>query len=167
MPAPDFASRGLSEEAAGAAGDIAELLDVMWERARQATAGAAAPTSLSQLRVMYLVDRAEGVRMRALCRELGSTPPSVSRLCDRLQALGFVERLPCPDSGREVALRLTTAGRTHLQRIREQRRTMLHGAIDAMPPAERRALALGLTGLHAQLTRTTGQHGRTGRTSAA
>ncbi len=139
----------------------------MWEKARQSTAGAAAPTSPSQLRLMYLVDREEGVRMRTVCRELGTAPPSVSRLCDRLQALGFVERLPCPGSGREVTLRLTGAGRAHLQRIREQRATMLHHAVDAMSQAERRALAVGLAGLHARLTANGGEHGAPGRTAAA
>jgi DNA-binding MarR family transcriptional regulator len=162
MPAPDFASRDLSHEATRSAGDITELLDVMWERARQATATATAPASTSQLRLMYLVDRAgpeDGIRMRAACKQLGAAAPSVSRLCDRLQAIGFLERRPCPDSGREVVLRLTGAGRTHLRRIREQRETMLHQAIDAMPHGERHALAVGLAGLHSKLT-ATGTAGR-------
>ncbi|MFF3485791.1 MarR family winged helix-turn-helix transcriptional regulator [Streptomyces sp. NPDC002701] len=170
MPPPDPASHDFSHEAARTAGGITELLDVMWERARQATATATSPASLSQLRLMYLVDRAdraEGLRMRTVCEQLGAAPPSVSRLCDRLQAIGFLERLPCPDSGREVVLRLTTAGRTHLQRIREQRETMLHHAIDAMPLTERRALAKGLAGLHAQLTTSTGAHRDAGSSSAA
>ncbi|KAA0941235.1 MarR family winged helix-turn-helix transcriptional regulator [Streptomyces apricus] len=165
MPVPDFTSRDLSHEATRSAGEIAELLDVMWEKARQATAAATAPASTSQLRLMYLVDRAgaeEGIRMRAVCEQLGAAPPSVSRLCDRLQAVGFLERRPCPDSGREVVLRLTSAGRTHLRRIREQRETMLHQAIDAMPHGERHALAVGLAGLHSRLTAT----GTTGRDTA-
>lgn len=150
MPAPDFAAHRVTHEAAQTANGIVELLDVMWESARE-TANPA-PASASQLRLMYVVERFEGIRMHALCRQLATTPPSVSRMCDRLQALGFLQRLPCADSGREVALQLTPAGRSHLRRIREQRENMLHQAISAMPEGDRRALANGLAGLHLQLT---------------
>ncbi|MFI6467943.1 MarR family winged helix-turn-helix transcriptional regulator [Streptomyces sp. NPDC050528] len=156
MSAPDSAPRRFSREATQSAGAIVELLDVMWARARESAT--TAPASTTQLRLMYLVDREGGIRMRALCKLLATAPPSVSRLCDRLQAIGFLERLPCPDSGREVTLRLTPAGRTHLLRIREQRENMLHRAISAMPQAERRALAKGLAGLHTQLGATADGH---------
>ncbi|CAG7654493.1 MarR family winged helix-turn-helix transcriptional regulator [Actinacidiphila bryophytorum] len=153
MPAPDFATHRDTHDAAQTANGIVELLDVMWESARE-TANPA-PASASQLRLMYVVDRFAGIRMHALCKQLATTPPSVSRMCDRLQALGFLERLPCADSGREVALQLTSAGQSHLQRIREQRENMLHQAINAMPEGDRRALAKGLAGLHLQLTHDT------------
>ncbi|MDI5961263.1 MarR family winged helix-turn-helix transcriptional regulator [Streptomyces sp. SL13] len=165
MPAPDLVPGGFSHQATQSASGIIELLHVMGERARE-SAGTA-PASASQLRLMYIVDRDEGIRMRTLCRRLGTAPPSVSRLCDRLQAIGFLERLPSPDSGREVTLRLTTAGRAHLERIREQRESVLQHAIDAMPPAERRALAIGLAGLHGQLSTTADDHGTPGTVSAA
>lgn len=166
MPAPDVASGSLSEEVARSAGDIAEALDVMWKRAGESTASAIAPASPSQVRLMCAVDREEGIRMRTLCRRLAAAQPSVSRLCDRLQALGFVERLPSPENRREVTLRLTGAGETHLRHIREQRRRMLHHAIDAMPKADRRALARGLAGLRAQLTADSDEH-RPGAVPAA
>ncbi|MEW2568861.1 MarR family transcriptional regulator [Streptomyces sp. NPDC047070] len=159
MPAPEFASLRSSRETARSAGGVAELLDLMWERTRHAAAAAAA--SPSQLRLMYLVESEEGVRMRVVCERLAATPPSVSRLCDRLQALGFLERLPCPASGREVTLRLTAAGRTHLRLIREQRETVLRQAMDAMSDAERHALAEGLAALHAQLVAADGGGGVT------
>ncbi len=148
MPAPDFASRSFSREAARSAGGVTELLDLMWERTRHA---AAAPASPSQLRLMYLVESEEGVRMRVVCEQLAAAPPSVSRLCDRLQAIGFLERLPCPASGREVTLRLTAAGRLYLRHVRDQREAVLRQAMDAMSDTERHALAEGLAGLHARL----------------
>ncbi|MFD7747686.1 MarR family winged helix-turn-helix transcriptional regulator [Streptomyces sp. NPDC059698] len=151
MTAPEAAADGGRQEPAHAASSIVELLDVMWDHARNATTGMSAPGSTSQLRLMYVVDGEEGVRMRTVCHRLASAPPTVTRMCDRLQAIGFLERLPCPGNGREVALRLTAAGREHLQRIRAQRDTVLHQAIANMPPGERGALALGLAGLRAQL----------------
>ncbi|MEU6125836.1 MarR family transcriptional regulator [Streptomyces sp. NPDC047123] len=152
MPAPDADASVTCVQATESASNIAELLDVMWENARDATAHATAPASTSQLRLMYVVDRQDGIRMRTVGTVLASSPPNVTRMCDRLQAIGFLERVPCPESGREVGLRLTPAGKQHLQQIREQRKTMLHQAISAMPAPERHALAKGLAGLHTQLT---------------
>ncbi|MFE2467575.1 hypothetical protein [Streptomyces mirabilis] len=60
------------------AGSIGELLDAMWERDRN---DAPPPyISVSQLRVMYIVDRENGIRMRALTRLSGVAPRSVGRL---------------------------------------------------------------------------------------
>lgn len=165
MPAPDLPQGTFSREATRFAGSVTELLDVLWARAKESSAGTA--TSASQLRLMYIVERAEAIRMRTLCRRLGTTPPSVSRQCDRLQAMGFLERLPSPDSGREITLRLTGAGTTHLRHVREQRENVLRHAIDAMPPAEQRALAKGLAGLHDQLTGAAAEPGRPDTASAA
>lgn len=154
MPAPDAAPSTLTPDATRHAGHIAELLDVMWEHARDATAHAIAPVSTSQLRLMYVIDRQDGIRMRTVCHLMASSPPNITRMCDRLQAIGYLERLPCPDSRREITLRLRTAGKKHLHRIRAHRESMLHDAIDHLPAGERHALAQGLAGLAAQLTAT-------------
>ncbi|MEV6565688.1 MarR family winged helix-turn-helix transcriptional regulator [Streptomyces kronopolitis] len=151
MTAPDPAPRETWHEATRSASSITELLDVMWEHARHSITETTAPSSTSQLRLMYVVDSKGGMRMRTVCQRLASAPPTVTRMCDRLQAIGFLERLPCPDDGREVILHLTPTGKEHLQRIREQRDTMLHRAINSMSPTERRALATGLAGLQTQL----------------
>ncbi|MFF3694061.1 MarR family winged helix-turn-helix transcriptional regulator [Streptomyces sp. NPDC002221] len=169
MTAPDATPSSLCTDATEAASTITELLDVLWERANAATAPGTAPASASQLRLMYVVDGQDGIRMRTVCSVLGSSPPSVSRMCDRLQAIGYLERLPCPDSGREITLRLSPAGKRHLQRIRAQRETMLHEAIHHMPAAQRRALARGLTELATQLTsgHNSAEHSKSGAHSAA
>ncbi|MFE5375878.1 MarR family winged helix-turn-helix transcriptional regulator [Streptomyces mirabilis] len=131
------------------AGSIVELLDATWERDRN---DAPPPyISVSQLRVMYIVDRENGIRMRALPRLLGAAPPSVCRLVDRLHALGFVERRPCPDSRREVTLCVTRAGRKHLAQRRERRDQLLIDALDSMPSHQRTALTEGLAGLQQAL----------------
>ncbi|MEU3601253.1 MarR family transcriptional regulator [Streptomyces sp. NPDC006798] len=157
MSAPEAAPGGTRSRTAQSAHSIAELLGVLWERSQDATAQVTAPASLPQMRLMHVVDRQDGIKMRTVCRLLASSPPSVSRMCDRLQAIGFLERLPCPDSGREVTLRLSRAGKEHLQRIREQRETALHQAIHDMPASKRRALARGLTELAVQLAATDGR----------
>ncbi|MFD6930916.1 MarR family winged helix-turn-helix transcriptional regulator [Streptomyces sp. NPDC059945] len=107
---------------------------MLWEQDRNA--GPPPYVSVSQLRVLFLADRANGIRMRELTRLLGASPPSVSRLVDRLQA-GFVERRPWPDSRREVMLGVTPAGHTHLARVRERRRTRKPAAVTPAPAAPR------------------------------
>ncbi|MET8103034.1 MarR family transcriptional regulator [Streptomyces sp. NPDC005236] len=131
------------------AGGIAELLDVMWEHDRNN--GPPPYVSVSQLRVMYIVDRETEIRMRALTRILGGSLSALSRLVDRLQALGFVERRPCPDSRREIIIRVTPAGREHLARVRERRDHLLLQALRSMPGHQRAALAEGFAGLQQAL----------------
>ncbi|MFC8966110.1 MarR family winged helix-turn-helix transcriptional regulator [Streptomyces sp. NPDC057094] len=136
-------------DAARQARSIAELFEVMWEQDRNEGPPPCIP--VSQLRVMTIVDREDGIRMRALTRLLGAARPSVCRLVDRLQALGFVERHPCPDSGREILLSLTRAGRRHLAQLRERREELLLQALVAMPNQQRTAMTEGLARLQSAL----------------
>ncbi|MEV5786637.1 MULTISPECIES: MarR family winged helix-turn-helix transcriptional regulator [unclassified Streptomyces] len=136
-------------DAARQARCIAELFDVMWEQDRNE--GPPPYISVSQLRVMNIVDREDGIRMRALTRLLGAARPSVCRLVDRLQALGFVERRPWPDSGREVLLTLTPSGRRHLDQLRGRREELLMEALATMPAHQRTAMAEGIARLQSAL----------------
>ncbi|MEV6310663.1 MarR family transcriptional regulator [Streptomyces sp. NPDC051840] len=137
-PEPDHRSR----EAAREGSEFVELLEVLWEQGREAVP--TGPVSPSQLRVLYTLDREEGINLRMLAEALGSAPPSVSRLCDRLQATGLVERTPSPVSRRELELRLTSHGKAYLVDLRLRREAVLMSTIDAMPVKARRALLEGL-----------------------
>lgn len=134
------------------ASEVIELLEVLWEHGRDAVSPA--PVSTSQLRVLYTLDREEGINQRSLGEVLGAAPSSVSRLCDRLQALGFVERAPSPVSRRELELRLTAQGRTYLRDLRARREEALLASIAAMPAAARQALVDGLAGFRHALETT-------------
>ncbi|MFE5494503.1 MarR family winged helix-turn-helix transcriptional regulator [Streptomyces virginiae] len=122
--------------------ELIELLEVVWERGRDTAS--AAPVSSAQARVLFLVEANEPLNLRELGRLLEAAPPSVTRLCDRLQAVGYLERHPGADDRREVLLRLTPAGRTYLERLRDRRQEVLAEAMAAMPEASRAALATGL-----------------------
>ncbi|MFI8962744.1 MarR family transcriptional regulator [Streptomyces sp. NPDC053493] len=127
-----------------AARELIELLEVLWERGRDMVSPT--PVSASQLRVLYSLDREEGISLRTLGELLGSAPPSVSRMCDRLEALGFVQRLPSPVSRRQLELHLTAPGKAYLRDLRAQREEALLAVIAEMSPASRKALLRGLTG---------------------
>jgi DNA-binding MarR family transcriptional regulator len=115
-----------------------ELLEVLWGRA------STAPASASQLRVLFILEHNEGINLRTLADCLASTPPSTSRLCDRLQAAGFVERVVSPASRREVRLHLSSRGRAFLVDLRARREQALRSVLDQMPAAKRTALLEGL-----------------------
>ncbi|QNP61725.1 MarR family winged helix-turn-helix transcriptional regulator [Streptomyces genisteinicus] len=143
MDANSTAPDSGSEATAEAARELIELLEVLWERGKDMVSPA--PVSASQLRVLYCLDRDDGINLRTLGQVLGSAPPSVSRLCDRLEALGFVRRQPSQVSRRELELRLTSRGRAYLRDLRSQRQEALLEVIAAMPPSARSALLRGLT----------------------
>ncbi|ATW46864.1 MarR family winged helix-turn-helix transcriptional regulator [Streptomyces xantholiticus] len=141
-----------SQDATRAARELIELLEVLWERGKDLVPSN--PVSASQLRVLYSLDREEGINLRTLGELLGSTPPSVSRLCDRLEALGYVQRTASPVSRRELELHLTTHGRTYLRNLRAKRQDALQAVIAEMTPSERKALLKGLTSFQDALDET-------------
>ncbi|WP_190199403.1 MarR family transcriptional regulator [Streptomyces djakartensis] len=125
-------------EVARVTSTAAELLEVLWGRA------STAPASASQLRVLLMLEHHEGINLRTLADCLASTPPSTSRLCDRLQAAGFVEREVSAVDRREVRLHLSGRGRVFLADLRTRREQALRAVLDQMPAAKRVALLQGL-----------------------
>ncbi|MGW5704024.1 MarR family winged helix-turn-helix transcriptional regulator [Amycolatopsis japonica] len=130
-----------TETVAAAVTETAELLEIMFERAREASPR---PLSTSQVRAVVALDHHDGLNLRALADVLGSTPPLVSRLCDRLEAVGFLERLPNSASRREITLRLSDRGRAYLRDLRARRRESLQAVLAKLTPETRAALATGL-----------------------
>ncbi|MEU0256311.1 MarR family transcriptional regulator [Streptomyces sp. NPDC006184] len=115
-----------------------ELLEVVWGRA------STAPTSASQLRVLHILEHHDGINLRTLAESLASTPPSTSRLCDRLVAAGFVERVVSAQDRREVRLHLSGRGRAFLVDLRGRRERALRKVLADMPAVKRTALLEGL-----------------------
>ncbi|TQK86162.1 DNA-binding MarR family transcriptional regulator [Streptomyces puniciscabiei] len=126
------------EEVAHVTTRAVELLEVVWGRA------STAPTSASQLRVLHILEHHDGINLRTLAETLASTPPSTSRLCDRLVAAGFVERVVSAEDRREVRLHLSGRGRAFLADLRARRERELRKVLADMPAAKRIALLEGL-----------------------
>lgn len=133
-----FRHRPDTDEVARVTATAAELLEVLWGRA------STAPASASQLRVLFVLEHQAGINLRTLADSLASTPPSTSRLCDRLQAAGFVERVVNPSDRRELRLRLSGRGRAFLADLRERREAELRAVLAGMPASKRVALLEGL-----------------------
>lgn len=119
----------------------AEALIAAFDAARE---GARTRLSASQLQALLVVERNEGLNLRALADELGAMLSSASRLCDRLVAAGMIERLVGQTDRREISLQLTGQGRDVLERLRADRQARLDAVLSRMTVAGRAALLRGL-----------------------
>ncbi|MFE6743757.1 MarR family winged helix-turn-helix transcriptional regulator [Streptomyces tubercidicus] len=147
-----FTSRSPSREQASAAALAAtELLEVLWGRGQEAARSAG--VSPSQLRALLVIEKREGTNLRTLAEALASRPPAVSRLCDRLEAMGLAERGPSATSRREVQLRLSLRGKVLLDEYRAARSREVTATLEQMQPADVAKLAAGLEAFHAAFAR--------------
>ncbi|MFD5097455.1 MarR family winged helix-turn-helix transcriptional regulator [Streptomyces albidochromogenes] len=129
-------------QVAHAACAVSELLQMLWGRGQEAAPSG--PVSPSQLRALTTLEGQEGVNLRALGEALGTRPSSVSRLCDRLEAAGLVERYPSMTSRREIEVRLSRRGRAVLAEFRAFRAREVETVLREMSPSHLAALADGL-----------------------
>ncbi|MER6422605.1 MarR family transcriptional regulator [Streptomyces sp. NPDC001137] len=118
-----------------------ESLTDLWSLAAQE---AALRLSLHQLRALRTLQAAPELNLTALAERLDIGLPTASRLCDRLEAAGMLERSLHPQNRREVRLILTTQGHRVLDEVASRRAQALTAALTAMHPAERSALSRGM-----------------------
>ncbi|OLR91084.1 MarR family winged helix-turn-helix transcriptional regulator [Actinokineospora bangkokensis] len=124
----------------------------------KATASVYPKVPAAQLRALQFIGDHEPVNLTRLTEELGTIPSSASRICDRLQASGLLDRRPATTDRREVELLLTSDGRSLLHRLKEARREGLAHILDAMPAPARTALLHGLSEFAAIATPTPQPH---------
>ncbi|POX63186.1 MarR family transcriptional regulator [Streptomyces sp. Ru62] len=129
-------------------GDAVELLATLWSSAAQ---DVDLPLSPHQLRALRALEAAPGLNLTALAERLGIGLPTASRLCDRLEAAGLLERSPRSRDRREVRLELTAHARRVLGDVARRRARALATALRRMGPDDRAALTQGLRALRAVL----------------
>jgi DNA-binding MarR family transcriptional regulator len=145
---PAASSREIPGPLVAAIEEAASFLAAIWNRETSEL-----PTSAAQLHVLLIVERHRDINLSGLAAQLGALVSSASRLCDRLEAAGFLHRVP-GTSRRGVMLRLSPEGRDLLDRLRRQRREDLSRVLARMPPAARTALATGLAQFRAAASKT-------------
>jgi DNA-binding MarR family transcriptional regulator len=77
--------------------------------------GPAERADRARRKLMAAIAGAEPATHNQVARKVGRGAPAVSRSVDTLVRAGLVERAPDPDNRRRLALRLTDAGRGHLE----------------------------------------------------
>ncbi|WP_330346036.1 MarR family transcriptional regulator [Streptomyces longwoodensis] len=101
-----------------------------------------------QLLALRTVRRRPEINLTALAGQLGIGVPNASRLCDRLEAAGLLERTVPPGNRREVRLAVTVYGQRVLADVTERRVRGLVAGFAHMTPAQRAALEQGLSAFH-------------------
>lgn len=98
----------------------------------------------AQMSTLRTIARAGPLNLTQLADELGTIPSWASRLCDRLEADGYIERKPKVPGQREVEISLRPAGTRLLEEVADRRRESLAAVLERMTATERRHLAHGL-----------------------
>lgn len=93
--------------------------------------------TVTQFRLLRTLDGLGRVPSVALATALGAAASSVTRLVDKLEAAGYVERGTAPHSRSIVTVQVTPAGHEVVAAVLARRDRLLAGVLDAMDPAER------------------------------
>jgi DNA-binding MarR family transcriptional regulator len=100
----------------------------------------AARLSLYQFRALFFLNRAKDCSLSVAADHLGLSLPAMSRLIHGLVVGGLVERRAVLTNRRQVALALTAAGRSTLQRVHEDIRRRLADSLRALSAGEHKTV---------------------------
>jgi DNA-binding MarR family transcriptional regulator len=102
--------------------------------------------TMSQAKVLYLVQAGPNLRMSELAGRLAVSLSTMSGVVDRLVDLGMLTRHDDPANRRQVVIRITPSGIEHIERLRElnagQLRLLLARVADSDLALIERALAI-------------------------
>ncbi|MFF8998228.1 MarR family winged helix-turn-helix transcriptional regulator [Streptomyces achromogenes] len=140
----DDRPNGPGDDLLAVARGIADAVDGLAHLWAVAAQGASLRLSPHQLRALRILEAEPGLNLTALAEGMEIGPPTASRLCDRLEAAGLLERLLHPHKRREVQLVLTRRGRQVLSEVAERRSRALAVVLAGMDPAAREALSRGM-----------------------
>jgi len=93
--------------------------------------------TVAQFRLLRTLDGLGRVSSTTLATALGTAASSVTRLVDKLEAAGFVQRGADAHSRTIVTLEVTEAGRDVVAAVLARRHALLEQVLDAMGPEER------------------------------
>ena len=105
--------------------ELVERIVAAYEALMHNVASAHAPefvgvgVTMSQAKVLYLVQAEPDLRMSALAGRLGVSLPSISGVVDRLVDQGLLTRRDDPSDRRQALVRITDAGTDQLELFRE------------------------------------------------
>ncbi|HWJ73423.1 MAG TPA: MarR family transcriptional regulator [Kaistia sp.] len=128
--------------------DVARLLRRAFDQAAQGCA-----LTRAQWQVLAFLYHNEGSNQAAVAEALDVEPITLSRHIDRLEALGYVVRLPDPSDRRARRLQLTETVKPHLQAMKAIGNDVVKSALEGMSEAETEQLVSALTLMRANMAR--------------
>ena len=108
--------------------------------AARSLAEVADEVTLPQYRALIVLASKGPQRVASLAEALGVTPPTATRMCDRLVRKGLVRRRTARDDRREVRLTLTPAGQELVAQVTERRRAEIAELLATISPEDRAAM---------------------------
>ncbi len=96
---------------------------------------------VTQFRLLVIIDSRGPMGLQALAEAMGVHPSNATRACDRLVAMGLLDRRDNPDDRRQLALELTPAGRKLINTVMTRRRNSIEQILQRMNPTDRDQLA--------------------------
>lgn len=135
------AGTGVSEDAVDAVLAASRSLIAVTE---QSLGGVAEETTLAQYRALVVLASRGPQRMVDLAGELGVTPSTAGRMCDRLLRKGLIRRHRARADRREVQVSITAAGRQVVDEATARRRALLAVVLRRMPADDQAAVAAAL-----------------------
>ncbi|GEB49812.1 MULTISPECIES: MarR family winged helix-turn-helix transcriptional regulator [Streptomyces] len=137
----------LADEAEEVALAVMEASQLMIEVSARALGAEDESLTLAQLRTLVVLHTGGPVKLASLAGTLGVNPSTATRMTERLERSGFVDRQINPDCRREVVLRLTGAGARLVERTLARRRAEIARWVALIPGRERAELVAGLRAL--------------------
>ncbi len=107
----------------------------------------------AQWRAIGQLSRADGLTQVALANRLEIEPMTVCRLIDRMEAAGFVRRMPNPEDKRAKLVCLTEQSRSLLADMRDIAMDVYEEAFAGFSDEERFVLIEGLNRINANLSK--------------
>lgn len=121
--------------------DVARILRRRFERALE---NGGLGLTVAEARTLAYVSRRPGLRQSSLADELCVEPMTLVGFLDRLEAAGYVERIPDPADRRAKLIRLTPSATNVVRRIRAIGKAVREDAERGIDPAVVETLRLTL-----------------------
>jgi DNA-binding MarR family transcriptional regulator len=112
--------------------------------ATRSLGGTAEETTIAQYRALIVLASRGPQRMTDLAGELGVTPSTAGRMCDRLVRKGLIRRQRARADRRGVQVSITADGREVVDQVTARRRELIASALSRLPAAEQPVAARAL-----------------------
>lgn len=117
--------------------------------AARSLADAGEEVTLTQYRSLVVLASRGPQGVAALAEALGVTPPTASRLCERLVRKGLVQRRTDRHDRRQVRIALTESGSALIATVTARRRDEIADLLASIPPEDQRFVVVALRQLAA------------------
>ncbi|MGC3992845.1 MAG: MarR family winged helix-turn-helix transcriptional regulator [Propionicimonas sp.] len=135
LPAEDEVREPVPGPASAPVEQLAHLVPALWRTMKRASRAAELelPGNESQVTILRLVVRFDGLTTAQLADSLSVARSTVSNLLKGLVHSGLVQRLVAPDDARRVTIVPTEKGRRVLEEFRHDRTAVLAAALEGGP----------------------------------